>query len=225
MDGPSPLVMDKPETVGEPQPAPGPVPRRYLSPIARSGWVPALLVIGFATGSLRFFGVGLHTTGPFLVYLTLGVVLPGTLVWRALHRGGGWFTADVAAGAAVGYVGEVACYIVARWIGAPLLVLAWPIGTVLVFLVVPGLRRYWRGAPDAERQPAAWNWSVAAIAALLVFWSYKFFRQYGLTWPYYSAPDTDSTFHLALVGEAWGIADGDAEEGNGALPGHRACPR
>jgi hypothetical protein len=194
--------MDKPAVAEQVESPTGPAARRYLPRLLASGWLPALLVAGFTAASLRFFGVGLHTTALFTGYLVLGVTLPGTLVWRALNRGGGWFVADLAVGTVLGYAGEVATYLPSRLIGVPLLVLAWPVGTVAIFLAVPGLRRYWRSDPDRDRPPIWWNWSVASIAALLVFWSYKFFREYGLTWPFNSAPDTDSTFHLALIGEA-----------------------
>ena len=179
-------------------------PGRWSRPgsVIAAGWLPAGLLAAMTAVALWFYGVPLVTTALFGTYLALGIVLPGTLVWRALHGHGGYLLAQVAAGAAVGYAGEVLVYIPARWIGLPLLVLAWPIGTVAAFLAVPKLRPYWRPAPDRERPPALWNWALAGIVGLTVFWSFKFFRIYGLRWPYNSAPDTDSTFHLALVGEA-----------------------
>ena len=133
--------------------------------------------------------------------LVLGIALPGTLVWRALYSGDTFFAADVAAGTALGYVGEVLIYIPARAIGLPLLVLAWPVGVIVAFLAVPALRRHWRQR-STQRPPALWSWSLAASVAAVILWSCKFFRLYGLSWPYYSSPDTDSTFHLALIGEA-----------------------
>lgn len=168
-----------------------------------SGWVPSVLVTVATALVLNFYGVPFTTTAVFAAYFTLCVVLPGTLVWRAANRGGGGsFVADVAAGTAVGYAGEVLTYIPARAAGLPLLVLAWPVGVVGVFLAVARLRRYFRCAPDARRPPVLWSWAIAGTVALLVFWSCKFFRLHGLTWPAYSAPHTDSPFHLALVGEA-----------------------
>ena len=159
-----------------------------------------LLVAGTAA-ILRFYAVPLSTTAIFAGYLVLGIALPGTLVWRALYRGDTFFAADVAAGTALGYVGEVLIYIPARAIGLPLLVLAWPVGVIVAFLAVPALRRHWRQR-STQRPPALWSWSLAASVAAVILWSCKFFRLYGLSWPYYSSPDTDSTFHLALIGEA-----------------------
>ncbi|HEY2670090.1 MAG TPA: hypothetical protein VGJ07_06900 [Rugosimonospora sp.] len=183
--------------------APGGSPgRSVVRRIAGSGWLPAVLVVAFTVVALRFYGVPFTSTAAFGGYLGLGVILPGTLVWRLLYRGPGSFVADVACGTALGYAGEVFAYIPARAVGAPLLVLVWPVATIVVFLAVPGLRRYWRSSPDRERPPLLWAWSMAGTAGLLVVFAFKFFRRYGLTWPYNSTPDTDSTFHLALVGEA-----------------------
>jgi hypothetical protein len=173
-------------------------PRRVL----RSGWLPAGLLLAATFAVLWFFEVPPGTTAIFALYLALGVTLPGTLWWRFFHRGKGSFVGDVAAGLALGYIGEVFTYIVARLLGLPLLVLIWPLGTAAVFAAVPALRRYWRTASDAERPPLLWRWSMTVLAGLTLFWSVKFYRIYGLRFPYNSTPDTDSTFHLALVGEA-----------------------
>jgi hypothetical protein len=170
--------------------------------LAASGWVPAVLVTVGAALMLNFYGVPIATTAAFAAYLVLCIVLPGTLVWRAAHRGSGSFVADVAAGTAAGYAGEVLTYIPARAVGLPLLVLVWPVGVIGVFLAVPRLRRYFRGAPDAPQPPVLWSWAVAGLVALLVLWSGKFFRVHGLAWPAYATPDMDSPFHLALIGEA-----------------------
>ncbi|WP_432981630.1 hypothetical protein [Dactylosporangium sp. CA-233914] len=160
---------------------------------------PALLLAG-CVAVLWFYRVPPATTGLFVVYLALGVALPGTLWWRLLH-GRGWFVADVAAGLVVGYIGEVFCYVVARLLGAPLLVLLFPLGTVALF----GLVRTWRPCfsfAGGERPPAAWRWAMTGLAAVTLLWSVKFYRVYGLSYPANASPDTDSTFHLALVGEA-----------------------
>jgi hypothetical protein len=180
----------------ETAPEPAPSPRVRLA-----GWIPFGLLLAGTSVVLHFYGVALSSIALFAGYVALGITLPGTLVWRALHRGDAILAADLAAGTALGYVGEVLTYIPARAIGLPLLVLAWPVGVLAAFLAIPRLRRHWRRRPS-HRPPALWSWSLAAAFAAVLFWSCKFFRLYGLSWPYYSAPDTDSTFHLALIGEA-----------------------
>ncbi|WP_433053291.1 hypothetical protein [Dactylosporangium sp. CS-033363] len=162
---------------------------------------PALLLVAtFAV--LWFYRVPPLSTAIFVLYLALGVTLPGTLWWRLLRGGPGWLVADAASGLVVGYIGEVFCYVLARLIGAPLLVLVFPLGTVALFAAVPALRRHLRGASDVEHPPAAWRWIMTGLAGLTLVWSIKFFRVYGLSYPSNASPDTDSPFHLALVGEA-----------------------
>jgi len=196
-----------PETVQTPTEAIAPVqgaepPVTQWKGILRSGWLPAGLLLALTFAVLWYFEVSPGTTAIFCLYLTLGIVLPGTLWWRFFHRGRGSFVADVAAGLALGYIGEVFTYIGARVVGLPLLVLMWPLGTIAAFAAVPSLRHYWRTGPDAERPPLLWRWSMTVLAGVTLLWSVKFFRSYGLRYPYNSTPDTDSTFHLALLGEA-----------------------
>ena len=69
---------------------------------------PALLLAA-TVAVLWFYRVPPLTTAAFGLYLALGVTLPGTLWWRLLRGGPGWFGADVAAGLVLGYIGEVFC--------------------------------------------------------------------------------------------------------------------
>lgn len=178
-----------------------PVGVRMVRTTIGSAWLPAIVVTAFLAGLLRIYGVPFTSTLHFLGYLALGVALPGTLLWRAVQGRASWFVSDVAAGAALGYALEVLVYIAVRALGLPLLVLAWPIATIVAFVAVPGLRRFWRGS--GERTPPWWGWSMAGLVAILGVWSgLRFFRYHGLVWPYMGAPDADSPFHLALIGEA-----------------------
>ncbi|GAA0716823.1 hypothetical protein Drose_36860 [Dactylosporangium roseum] len=170
--------------------------------LVTAGRLSPLLLLVATVAVLWCYEVPPATTAIFALYLALGITLPGTLWWRYLLRGRGWFVADVAAGLVLGYLGEVFCYVAARLLGQPLLVLAWPLATVTLFTTVPGLRRYWRSDPGADRPPPLWRWCMTGLAAVPLLWSVKFYRIYGLRFPYNSAPDTDSTFHLALLGEA-----------------------
>ncbi|MFC4999940.1 hypothetical protein ACFPIJ_19120 [Dactylosporangium cerinum] len=176
-------------------------PRELLASLLRLPSLPPLAAgLAGTAATLRFYGVSLPTTLAFAGWLTIGVVLPGLLLWRALRGRSGWLVADVVAGAAVGYVVEVLTYIAARAAGQPLLVLAWPAGMIAVSLVVPRLRRVWRGA--AERTPALWAWSMLLVIGVLVLRSVRMFRSHGLGWPVTNPADADTPFHLALIAEA-----------------------
>lgn len=152
--------------------------------------------------TLRYYGVPLTATLAFAAWVTGGIVLPGLLLWRSLRGRSGRLAADVVAGAATGYVVEVLAYVAARAAGLPLLVLAWPAGMITACLVVPRLRRAWRGARPLDRTPAAWSWSMLLLLAVLVLRSVRMFRSHGLDWPVTSPTDADTPFHLALIAEA-----------------------
>ena len=101
-------------------------------------------------------------------------------------------------GLCAGYAIEIATYLVARALGAPLLFLAWPIATLVAFTAVPGLRSHWRGS--GIRAPAAWSWSLAAILGILLAYTAAiFFARHHLTGA--DTPHVDMAYHLSLIGE------------------------
>ncbi len=153
---------------------------------------------------LAVYGVPIWTTAIFAGYVALGLVLPGLLLWRAVRGRPGWLVEDVAAGLAVGYSCEVMAYIGARAIGLPLLTVAWPVATIAAFLLVPGLRRHWRGTDRADERTPFWFSAILSGSALVLFyWSViRFFRTHDVAEPGMLSPDGDSPFHLALIGDA-----------------------
>ncbi|WP_346110125.1 hypothetical protein [Nonomuraea maheshkhaliensis] len=88
-------------------------------------------------------GVSARDLAFFAAYLGAGVLLPGTLLWRALTGGGRSLAEEPAAGLALGYAVEVLAYIPARAVGMPLLVLGAPVAVLCAFTCVPRLRRHW----------------------------------------------------------------------------------
>ncbi|MEU8359220.1 hypothetical protein AB0C27_24685 [Nonomuraea sp. NPDC048882] len=97
-------------------------------------------------GALAVFlwcGVSARDLAFFTAYLGAGVLLPGTLLWRALTGGGRSLAEELAAGLALGYAVEVLAYIPARAVGVPLLVLGAPVAVLCAFTCVPRLRRHW----------------------------------------------------------------------------------
>ncbi|GAA4206616.1 hypothetical protein GCM10022252_69000 [Streptosporangium oxazolinicum] len=150
-----------------------------------------------------FFGVSVPDMVLFGLYVVLGVGLPGVLLLRLLYRGRRTLAEEMALGLALGYAVEVFAYAGARALGVPLLVLVWPIGTCLLFLAVPRLRRHWTVSPSRrERAPVWWSWLLALLFGYLLAWSaVSFFRLNALTWPALGGAFPDMPFHLALVGE------------------------
>ncbi|MEV0231198.1 hypothetical protein [Nonomuraea sp. NPDC050786] len=148
------------------------------------------------------YGVALSDLARFALYVALGLALPGLLWIRALQRREHTLPEELALGTALGYALEVLAYIPARAIGAPLLIVAWPLGTYALFLAMPRLRRHWRGRPRGGRAPRWWPWSLTLIASCLILWTAReFFGTHALTWPAMASSYVDMPYHLALVGE------------------------
>ncbi|WP_433057712.1 hypothetical protein [Dactylosporangium sp. CS-033363] len=189
------LAVEQPEVR-----AVAPSPARGLPP----AWAPPAALAVLTTAALAYYRVPVPTTATFAAYVALGIVLPGTLIWRAVRGRSGWLVEDLAAGLTVGYAGEVLAYIACRALGVPAATVAWAAGTVAVFLAVPRLRRHWRGGGEpADRTPRWWSLGMTAVGAVVVGWScLRFYRVHDLVEPGMLGPDPDSPFHLALLGEA-----------------------
>ncbi|MEU4567000.1 hypothetical protein [Micromonospora sp. NPDC023956] len=130
-----------------------PVALRVVPPLVGYAVVAAVLL---ATGTpvvdvVRFTG-----------YALLGVLLPGTLVYRALRPRPHTLVEDLAVGAAVGLVLELAGWAVFTALGAPHLLWLWPLAVVAPFVAVPRLRRHWRPTGHTP-VPAGWAWSLTAV--------------------------------------------------------------
>ena len=187
----------KPPESGQPA-ATGPWARRVL----RSGWLPVGLVALFAVGLLLRYQTPPLDIGRYALYLGYGLVVPGTLLYRAVSgRRPRSFVEDVAAGTAVGYAAELLVYLGVRAAGVPLAVAVWPTIVIVTFAAVPRLRRYWRSG-GAVRAPTGWAWSVSGIVALLFgVGAAQYYRGMGLTWPWSAGAYFDSLYQLALAGE------------------------
>ncbi len=163
-----------------------------------TGWLPASILALGAAGVAVAYGTPIAQVGIFAVYVSIGIALPGMLWVRFLRNATHHVAEDLALGLALGYCLEIAVYLAARAVGAPLLVLLWPALTLAGFAIVPSLRRHWRGS--GERAPTWWSWSLAAVFGyLLVYSAGAFFAQHHLSGT--DTPHVDMPYHLALIGE------------------------
>ncbi|MEU6427945.1 hypothetical protein ABZ860_18815 [Microbispora sp. NPDC046973] len=192
------------------QPRPAEATRGEAQPNQRSAavrtparWLPAAFAAAFAVAVVIFYGVSVGEVAVFAAYAGLGIALPGVLWTRALHTGRRTAAEEIALGLTCGYAGEVFAYMGVRALGMPLLVVIWPLGTCILFLAVPGLRRHWRGGRHRGGTPPLWySWSLALAFTYLVAWgAATYFRPNPLTWPALGRFVSDLPFHLALVGE------------------------
>lgn len=178
------------------------MPGALTSRILRTGWTPAALLLGVVTALLLGTGLALVDLLRFAAYAALALVVPGTLLWRLLRPAAPrpWLE-DVVLGSVLGYAVEIACYVPARAVGAPLLVLAWPAAVYAACLVTRRGRSAWR--PDgAEPLPAGWSWAVAAVTTYAVlFVARASWWEAGLDPGGLRVIGPDAGFQLALVGE------------------------
>ncbi|WP_169945923.1 hypothetical protein [Microbispora sp. H11081] len=182
-----------------------PARRRFSGPFSRPGPVfrllPAAFVCVVTLAVLLRYQVSVHDIAAFFTYVALGLTFPGVLLARFLCRGNRSPAEELALGLALGYAAEVPVYLAARAAGVPLLVLAFPAATYLLFLAVPRLRGHWK-SPARPRSPLWWSWATALVIAGLVVWSAAAtFRTNALAWPALGASNVDTAFHLSLIGE------------------------
>jgi hypothetical protein len=139
----------------------------------------------------------------YLGYAAWCVVLPGTLVWRAVRRVPFTLVEDLAMGAATGLVLELAVWALLSATDLRFLAPVWPVLVVGPFLVLRPLRRHWR--PHGYRPvPPAWSWGLAGVLLFLDGYLYlAFFAVNPIL------PDTEETrqfvdlaYQLSLAGEA-----------------------
>ena len=132
-------------------------------------------------------------------YLLIGVVVPGTLVHRALRGSRGNLPEDVGYGAATGLLVQLAGWAAAAATGLQALLPGWPLLVIAAFVVVPGLRRHWRIA-EPEPLPLRWSWLVCGALLGVVLWG-------AAAWTNAPLPPVDAIYyqdlyyHLALVHE------------------------
>ncbi|HEY0357772.1 MAG TPA: hypothetical protein VGD11_04275, partial [Mycobacteriales bacterium] len=130
---------------------------------------PALTVAVLVEAMLLVTGTAFGDTVRYAAYLAWAVVLPGTLVHRALRGRPVRLSEDLAAGLVVGLCLELVAFVVLVGLGAQVLLPWWPLAVVVPMLAVPRLRRNWRwgGAPGWTTAQA---WSLAAVVAVVVLW-------------------------------------------------------
>ncbi|GAA1591097.1 hypothetical protein GCM10009789_51300 [Kribbella sancticallisti] len=132
----------------------------------------------------------------YLGYLLVVIAIPGTLFWRRLTGGTGWFTADVALGTAFGLAVEALIYPVGRFFDIPLAALVMPALALGVFRAIP--RRV------VETKPTPW-WAMAGVMVAVGVVAAWFVRVgsklIALNGPAALRPDSDASRNLSLAAE------------------------
>jgi hypothetical protein len=162
--------------------------------------MPGALIWGGACLLLARYGTPWSAILLFSLYLAVGIMLPGILLWRWLRGNTDGFAVDFAFGTATGLALSILVYIPGRAIGVPLLPVIVPVATVAAFLAVPSLRPHWQS--NRAPMPVWWAWSVAAACALGLW----VITRNGLAIEPIAFPDaafqySDMSYQLALAAE------------------------
>ena len=136
---------------------------RSLPGIGLLGWW--LLVPVSAVLLLVRIGDSTGESVRWILTWLIAVLLPGTLLWRAL-AGGRSVTQDLGFGAVLGLAWQLAVWGICTALGVPLLQWAFVAGLLAVFAVSKTLRPHlgWRGTSPS---PPRW-WHVLLVASLLL---------------------------------------------------------
>ncbi|MGY0462119.1 hypothetical protein ACW14Y_17950 [Kitasatospora sp. cg17-2] len=127
--------------------------------------LPASAALAVVLAVLIGCGTPVADVARYAGYALWAVLLPGTLVFRALRRRPHTLVEDLALGAVTGLVLELAAWAVTVRLGLQSVAVLWPLAVVLPFALVPGLRRHWRPR-GYVRPPLSWSWTVAGLVAL-----------------------------------------------------------
>ncbi|MET0415461.1 MAG: hypothetical protein ABW022_05515 [Actinoplanes sp.] len=144
-------------------------------------------------------GTPARDIGLYAVYFAYAVVLPGTLVHRAIRGSRGNLPEDLGLGAAVGLLVLLIGWALGAATGLQGWLRVWPLLIIALFVAVPSLRRHWRIA-DPRPLPLAWSWIIAGALLVLVGMSYPGWVVNPLP-PAETVYYQDVLYHLALVHE------------------------
>lgn len=190
-------------TAAAPAVADPPLPAVPARATALLRWAPLLVGVGYFAVVLLAAGTAAVDFARYAGYVLLALILPGTLVYRALRRRPHTLVEDVAMGGAVGLALEVPAWALFASLDLGGWLWTWPAAIVAVFLTVPGLRRHWlvRGY---RRTPVGWSWSVAGAVAFFTTYLSATFLERNPILP--TSDDTrqylDLAYQLSLAGEA-----------------------
>ncbi|MEV1013175.1 hypothetical protein AB0I89_26520 [Micromonospora sp. NPDC049801] len=184
------------ERVDTPAPASAPH-RNALVPILST--LPWVLVIGALLVVWSRGSVPVPDLAGFSAYWAFALVLPGTLVHRALRGGRGNLPEDLGFGAATGLLLEIVAWALAAAAGQQTLLRWWPLPVLVAFAAVPGLRRHWR-VGERRPLPVGWHYGMGAALLVVLAWGYVQWRMVPLP-PVSGGYYQDVLYHLGLVQE------------------------
>ncbi len=131
-------------------------------------WLPLIVSLVAVAVMLLAVGTSLLDILRYGAYAVWGVVLPGTLLYRAVRRVPHSLVDDLTMGSMLGLAAELVAFCAFSLLRVQHWLLLWPLLVVVPFLAVPRLRRHWRRPPGYRQASLAWCW---AMATLVVFFA------------------------------------------------------
>ena len=132
----------------------------------------------------------------YLAYLLIVIVVPGTMFWRRLTGGVGWFSADIVLGTAFGLAVEALVYPIGMLFKMPFAALLMPALALGVWRALPRLK--------LPERPTPW-WAIAGAMVAVGVAAAWFVRVGSRLIPLNGSqalrPDSDAPHSLALAGE------------------------
>ena len=174
------------------------------APSALRRWLPLAVGVGYVAVVLMAAGTSPLDLVRYAGYVCLAVLLPGTLVYRALRRRPHTLVEDVAMGAAVGLVLELPAWALFAVLDIGGWLWSWPLAVVAVFAAVPGLRRHWLVRDYPAHAPVGWSWTLAGAVAFFTTYLSSVFLQRNPILPTDEGTRqyVDLAYQLSLAGEA-----------------------
>ena len=170
---------------------------------ALTRWAPLGFTVAFAAVILLRAGTGPVDLVRYAAYVCLALVLPGTLVYRALRHRPHTLVEDLAMGAAVGLALEIAAWAAFSALELRGVIWLWPALVAIPFAALPRLRRHWR-VRGYTPVPVGWSWAVAGVVCFFTTYLAMVFLDRNPILP--TSENTqqylDLAYQLSLAGEA-----------------------
>jgi hypothetical protein len=134
----------------------------------RTRWLdflPGLVAVAVVVTALLATQTPVGAIVRYAVYLVYAVLVPGTLVHRALRGRHAMLVADLGLGAATGLLLELVAWALFVIAGIGPLLWLWPLAVIVPFAALPTLRRHWRPGGHTERSPVT-SWLLTGALSL-----------------------------------------------------------
>jgi hypothetical protein len=125
-------------------------------------FIPGALAVVAVLVALVTTTTPLSAIARYAAYILFAVLIPGTLVHRALRGRSALLEADLALGAATGLALELIAWAVFTSLDVQAYLWAWPLLVLVPFIALPRLRHWWRFGHGTTERSRVTSWLLAA---------------------------------------------------------------